>query len=258
MRAARSKPKMKHDPNRASGAEPSTLARLVAQGEARLRAVHRPADERAQTAAADRNLRIAIGAIRGAPIRRALLALILLCVVGLVAGGLTTDVLVAERFGHLVLTPLGTTGAILPVWLVLLYAWVPPIASRAAVRDERAWIASLPFKLEHYVDVLSEVPEVSCRLRVELHWQGPGLSAHTLQCAVALFDARARVIEAREGFASFTSSPISGRFGPRTRRSYFALRNHRLALAVHQLVELALVPIHRHAPLVRVRLSRDY
>ncbi len=63
--------------------------------------------------------------------------------------------------------------------------------------------------------------------------------------------------EAQGGHAAFNTGSISGFTGIRVNRSR-VYRNHRLRKAVHRLVEVVLLPIHRNAPLASVKLSRTY
>lgn len=200
-------------------------------------------------AAIDRNMRSAIGPVRGAPLKRAVLALVALCAVGLIAQNLLS--------GARTITFFGTTGVVLAGWLVPLYMLIPPAASRAGLEAERAWVAALPFALEGYFEVIGAAPEVRCRLRVELWWKGPGVDPDTLQGVAAQFDSQARLIEVKSGFASLTTGPISGRIIAQARRSNI-LRNHRFGKVVHHLVAAFLLPIHRSAPLACVKLSRVY
>ena len=240
---------MSDEPYRAGRSGPSDeLARLAREGQARLRSGARSPDLLV-TAAAERNMRVAIGPVRGAPLKRAVLALVALCAAGLIGHNLLS--------GARTITFAGTTGVVLAGWLLPLYMLLPPLSSRAALEAERAWVASLPFALEGYFDVIGAPPEIRCRLRVELWWEGPGVDPETLQGVAALFDTEARLIEVKSGYASLTSGPISGRIIARARRSNI-LRNHRFGKVVHRLVDVFLLPIHRSAPLARVTLSRSY
>jgi hypothetical protein len=246
-----------NDPYRPHGGGPSNeLARLAQQGQARLQADQQGQSSSAN-AAADLNMRTAIGPVRGAPVRRAVLVLFVLSLVALIAGGVIAGLLTDNVFEMMRLMPVGMTGLFASVGLLVLYLFLPPTASRAGVEAERAWVASLPFPLEHYFDVIAAEPSGECQLRVELWWTTQGVDPRTLQGIIALFDTQSSVIDAHGTHASFMTGPISGSTGIRINRSYVH-RNHRLGKAVHRLVDVVLMPIHRNAPLACVRLSRTY
>jgi hypothetical protein len=130
------------------------------------------------------------------------------------------------------------------------------VASDAAVEAERAWVAALPFRFDQYFDVLGAKPEAECRLHLELWWAGQGVDGHTLQGIVALFDTQSVVVQPQGGHAAFKTGPISGMTGIRINR-HNVYRNHRLGKALHRLVEVVLLPLHRGAPLAHVTLSRS-
>lgn len=246
---------MSNDPYRPHGGPGDELARLAQQGQARLQAAHRSQDRGAQEAA-DRNLRTAIGPVRGAPMKRAFLVLLVLSVLGAIAGVLVI-ILVAGGGGVAALNymPIAFVGISMSFVLLFLYLFSPPMASRAGVEAERAWAASLPFALEHYFDVIAAEPDSEVRLRVELWWTAQGVDAGTLQGIIALMDTQSGVLEARGAYAAFATGPISGSTGIRINRAN-VYRNHRLGTAVHRLVDVVLMPIHQSRPLARVRLSR--
>lgn len=236
--------------------DPNELARLAQQGQARLQAAQQ-GQAYAANAAADRNMRIAIGAVRGAPLKRAILVVLVLFVLAMIAGAVVAAFVIEDASSLPSFMPIPFVGLFASIWLVVIYVFLPPTASRAAVEAERAWVASLPFALERYFDVIAAEPEGLCRLHVELQWTTQGVDPRTLQGIVALFDTQARVPEAQGAYASFTTGPISGSTGIRVNRRNI-YRNHRLAKAVHRLVDVVLLPIHRSAPLARVTLSRGY
>jgi hypothetical protein len=242
------------DPHRPVGGSSNELARLAEQGQARLQAEHRGQDVRAQ-AAADRNMRVAIGPVRGAPVKRAVLVLLVLSVVGLIAGVAITHVVIHDVFRRLALLPYGMAGLFASGGLLFLYLYLPPTASRAAVQAERVWVASLPFALERYFDVIAADPSSECRMQVELWWTTPGVDPRILQGIIALFDTESSVTESGGAHASFTTGSISGSTGIRVNGAHI-YRNHRLGKAFHRLVDVVLLPIHRSAPLARVKLSR--
>src|SRR5262249_53938612 len=155
----------------------------------------------------------------------ALLVLLVPGTIALVAGwAVATFAPRASFLKHALRDPFLMTSllpVVLPAWTVLvcLYVFLPPTASRAAVEAERAWVASLPFTLERYFDVIGAQPEFECRLRVELSWTKQGVDARTLEGIIALFDTGSQVVEARGASATFVTGPISGRTGIRVNRS---------------------------------------
>ncbi len=194
-------------------------------------------------------MRVAIGAVRGAPLRRAILVLFVLSVLGVIAGGFLAYFVDDEAIGMV------SVGVLLSTSFLCLYLFMPATASRAGVEAERAWVQSLPFALERYFDVIGAVPEDEVRLRVDLWWTAQGVDPRTLQGIVALFDPRSTVAEAQGACTSFTTGPISGSTGITVNDSS-VYRNHRLSKTVHRLVDVVLMPIHRNRPLASVRLSR--
>lgn len=197
-------------------------------------------------------MRVAIGGVRGAPMTRAFLVLLVLSTLGSVAS--IVAIVVGEDIS---LMPLVFGSLVTAAVFLSLYLVVAPTASRAAVAAERAWVASLPFPFEHYFDVIAAPPDAECRLLVQLEWRAQGVDARTLQGIIALMDTQSLVREVFGTRATFATGPISGGTGIRVNRSYI-YRNHRLSKAVHRLVEVVLLPIHRDAPLARVTLSRSY
>ena len=244
---------MSNDPYRRHDEPSGELARLAQQGQMRMRAAHQGEDAVA-IAAADTNLRTAIGPVRGAPVKRAMLVLSVSCVLALIAAAAFVTFVDDSMFGIFQLVPFLVPGIMASVGFFLLYVFLPPMASRASVEAERAWAASLPFALDWYFELLSSRPSSEHRVVVDLWWNAQAVDAPTLQGIIALFHPESVVREAKDGHASFTTGPISGSTGIRIdRRSVY--RNHRLGKEIHRLVDVVLMPIHRNAPLVRVRLS---
>ncbi len=167
------------------------LARLAQQGQARLaEAQHGQASE--VDRAAERNIRVAVGGVRNSPLRRVML------VVGVLAGAATAAgfVVVAQGGAMEVTKQLGVLmpGIFVSAWMIVLGIWLPPLASRAAVAAERAWVAALPFRLENYFNVIAAKPEGECCLDVKLETSRP-LARDTVQGVIALFDTRSTVLE---------------------------------------------------------------
>lgn len=196
-------------------------------------------------------MRTAIGGLRGAPMKRAILVLLVLSVVASIVGA----VIVVDAFGMFSVMPVAMPGLFVSMGLLFLYLFLPPLASRAAVEAERAWVASLPFALDGYFELIASKPRGVSAVRVDLWWTNQGVDLPTLQGIIALFDTQSSINQAHDAHASFTTGPISGSTGIRINRAY-VYRNHRLGTAVHRLVEVVLMPIHRNAPLARVKLLR--
>jgi hypothetical protein len=242
-----------NDPHRPQGGSGSDLARLAALGHARAQAAHGADDARASLAA-NRNLKVAVGGYRGSPVKRLVLASLVTSVVGLVAMELVFRSAVRVPLDQRM--PCEMAGGFIAFGCLWAYLFLPPTASRAAVEAERAWAASLPFPFERYFELLACDPSSQYRVRVELWWSTQGVDRPTLEGIVALFDPASRVLEVERGHAVFTTGPISGSTGIRVNRVSI-YRNHRLAKAVHRLVDTVLLPIHKNGGLVRVRVSHD-
>lgn len=243
------------NPYRPDAGPRDELERLAREGQARLRAAHSH-DAWMASATAERNLRTALGPVRGAPMRRLVLVLLVLSVPAALASHLLTS-LIDDAIGLGARIQLAMAGFSVSIGLLCLYLFMPPKASRAGVEAERAWVASLPFALEWYFELLASDPQARSRVKVELWWQAEGIDQRTLEGLVALVDTGARVLEIQPGYAAFATQPISGSTGIRVNRSKVC-RNHRLGIAVHRVVDVVLAPLHRSAPLARVKLSRTF
>lgn len=207
------------------------------------------------TEAAERNLRTALGPVRGAPVRRALLAALTVCLVTIAVGVAIAVTSGAREVFGVAIPIFANVSAFACFGFFAAYMFVPPMASRASVEAERAWAASLPFPMDWYFELLASEPRAVSAIRVELWWAGQGVDPHTLQGLIALFDTGARVERSDGAYAAIATGPISGMTGIRVNRSN-VYRNHRLGTAVHRLVDVVLLPLHRNAPLARVKLSR--
>jgi hypothetical protein len=243
------------NPYRPDAGSRDELERLAREGQARLRAAHSH-DAWMASATAEANLRTALGPVRGAPMRRAVLVLLVLSVPVAIASLVLTAVIDdLIGLGARIQLTMACFGA--SIGLLCLYLFMAPKASRAGVEAERAWLASLPFPLEWYFELLASDPHASSRVKVELWWQAEGIDLRTLEGLVALMDTGAQVLEIQAGYAAFATQPLSGSTGIRVNRRN-VYRNHRLGLAVHRVVDVVLAPIHRSAPLARVKLSRTF
>ena len=227
------------------------LARLAQQGQRRIQAAAAGQSQHVQVEGS-RHLRVAVGAVRGSTVRRAFLVLAALGVLTLIAG---FALVVAN--GDPVFVPLLPLGFASAMGGFMVYVFMPPVASRAAMEAERAWVAALPFAFEGYFETLSAEPSAVCKLRIELVWQTVGADPATLQGVVGLLDTDARVTQAAADVATITSGVVSGATGIRINRVPVH-RNHRVATYLHRLVEVVLLPVHRNRPLARVSVSRGW
>lgn len=126
------------------------------------------------------------------------------------------------------------------------------LASRAGARRELAWIAALPFPLEGYVELFSD--RLPSRLCAHLELAGGDYTAKTLQDVFRAVDP-AYEVDVREGRLRASINLRDGR----NTRDMSAWRAARIThLAVHRLVDGALLPLHRAAGVVRVTLDDRY
>lgn len=245
------------------GSKSPELDRLVREGRQRLldESAERARAEEARSApppaVAERNVRVALGDYYRAPAR---VAAISLAAAGAVAAvGAFFDVSFA------VATPLLGVG-------IALYAFAAPLATRARVRAEEAWLSSLPFRVDGYFEALGADPRARRRLSIALTWVDPAAapSADEVKAVFAVADTDAAVESRRHRHtgddadaASAPSAPLVVRSGPisdQTRvqmPSGWVHRNTRFVEYVHALVDRVLLPMHRSTPLARVSLTRD-
>lgn len=241
------------NPYRPEGSAPNEeLARLARQGQQRIAVAAEGQHLQAQHEA-NYHLRVAIGSVRGSPLRRSFLFAIalglLLVAAGIMAGNDTL-------FDPVVLN-VAPIGFFLAFGSFFAYVFVAPRATRGQVQAERAYVASLPFPLEGYFEALSGEPQGFCKLRIELEWRASGTDPATLQGVFGLIDTAARVTTCDAGAASVTTGPISGITNIRVNRVP-VYRNHGLAKYLRRLIEQVLLPLDRNAGIARVRVVRAY
>jgi len=235
-------------PYRADPPQPEAtkeLARLAAEGQSRiLQASAAPAKiEEKKRRAGERHVRVALGGHHGAPVRTA--SYVLIGVAALASVG-------ALLWGAGMLwlgLPL-LIGALAVRW------YAPPKATLAQVARERAWVASLPFALEGYFDVLAGEPQLSCHLSVTLAWNEARLapSEDVVRAVFGVLDTGTRV-ESRDGAAVIRSSLLSGRTWIQLEDGPLS-RNTKIVAYVHSLVDKVLLPLHRSCAIARVSLTR--
>jgi hypothetical protein len=236
------------------------LARRAAEG-ARLQ---READASlavVRTAGADRNVRVAVGAHFGTPLRTVpvvLAVLLATATVALYATGPSkaTD---PDYSSHWSLTMLALMGAGAAFFVRL---FIPPVATRARVTAERAWATSLPFALDGYFDVLAAEPVAWCALEITLAWENPtgAPGVDTVQAIFGTSDTAAKVQHgAGAGTVGVRSDVISGSTGISSgskRNPVYVYRNHRFVAYTHRLVDEVLLPLHRSHAIARVSMGR--
>jgi len=227
------------------------LERLVREGQQRLsqQSAQRQlalagAGASARTAA-ERNIRVALGGYYGgSPVRVVAVGLI-------VVGGLAACGAFAWAGALVLAVPSVTLGIVLRIF-------APPVGTRSRVAAEQAWLASVPFVLEGYFELLGQEPQGGCHLRVAVTW-GDAAAApgdDTTRAALAVVDTAA-VVKSRTGATVVVrSGSISGRTNLVVGDQYVH-RNTGIVRYVHDLVDRVLLPLHRSSPIARVSLTRD-
>jgi hypothetical protein len=238
------------DPYRPHAPPPDPeLARLAMQGQQR-RAELAAGRQQERQQAGGSHLKTAIGAYRGSTLKRVLLA-------GIIAGAFLGAIGAA-------LSALGRPeigGFLVPGFLAafvgfMVYVFVPPLASQSAIDAEQMWMTSLPFALHGYFEALAAEPRAFRTIAYEIVWRegirtpDPSL-LHGVFCAV---DPNARLDHSDSRQARVTGGTVSGITGIRVNRVP-VYRNHRLAGAVHSVVEQVLQPLHRSHPIARVEIK---
>ncbi len=236
----------------------AALARLAAEGQHRiLEAGAREADARQESGEGkrERNVRIALGAYHGTPVRKASYALMGVGALVIVAVGIESPAF-------------GSTGAVVSFLVGMLAATggflirvlSAPIATRAELAAERAWTKSLPFAMDGYFEMLAAEPTLECELVLELEWTpGHVPTPETVQGLLGTWDTGARVQPLEEALCIRSSTFECGRL--HNANNWYgsdALRPTRhLVDKVHGLVTTILQPLHRSHAIARVSLRRD-
>jgi hypothetical protein len=191
----------------------------------------------------DRNLRVALGAHYGTLLGRLSFAL------GVGGGGLLLAILgdvVGERWlpGALLCMTLGMLGGFL----------LTPVAGRRRVARETAWLASQPFPLSGYLEVLRSLPQPATGLLARVHFTGEAPPLELVRGLLGRVDPLGAVI-LEGGVIVLRGAPISGSTEIHTQKVP-VFRNHRLIPYVHGLVEQVLAPLHARYPIGRIEFSR--
>lgn len=248
------------DPN---GAEADAeLARLAAQGQRRIRDANEAGASREAAAALDeeqkgeRNIRIALGAYYGTPLRTASLV-----VVGMGVLAIPGGFFLGARLGLGFLGAVGLVAGVLALLAGLFGANViPRVASRARVDAERAWVGSLPFALDDYFELLAAEPILACRLVIELTWEPGRIPApEMVRGVLGLWDPGVGIETGDGGTMSVRGSPFEcGYSDDDNGRSVLNRVNDKdPVVRVHRLVDHALLPLHRSHAIARVSVRRE-
>lgn len=224
------------------------LARLAAEGHQRRMAAAQ-SHQVEQRAEGSGNLRTAIGAYRGSTLKRVMLVVIVLCLLGGATGSALTSIGYGEIGGFLI------PGFVIAFITFMIWVFVPPLASQGAVAAERAWMMSLPFQLGGYFELLSSDPEYQRSVRYQIRWQDGARPPDRglLHSVFGAVDPQARVENVDHQGASITSGPVSGHTGIRVNRVP-VYRNHKIPAHVHGVVDRVLITLHRSHPIAQVTL----
>ncbi len=236
----------------------AALARLAAEGQHRiLEASAREADARQESGGGkrERNVRMALGAYHGTPIRKASYALMGVGTLVIVAVGIESpDLGSAGVVVSFLVGMVAATGGL------LIRVWSAPAATRASLAAEEAWAESLPFALEGYFEMLAAEPTLECELVLELEWT-PGRvpTPEAVQGLLGTWDTDARVQPLEEVLCIRSGTFECGRI--HNANNWYgsdALRPTRhLVGKVHRLVTTVLQPLHRSHAIARISLRRE-
>lgn len=228
------------------------LARLAREGQMRIEAAKHGRSEAARVGET-KHLRVAIGAVRGSPIKRVLIGFIAL---GL--SSIATGIALSAATNDATFVPFIPVGFLTAFGSFMFFVFVPPLASMAQVEEERRTIASLPFPIDGYFDVLSAEPRALARLEVGIAFADPmAAEPQTVQGLMGLLDTDAQVGRSDGTTVTVTTGQISGITGIRI-NGVPVYRNHRMSKYLRNLVEQVLLPLHRSRPLARVRIARTH
>ena len=236
----------------------AALARLAAEGQHRiLEASAREADARRDSDEKkhEKNVRIALGAYHGTPIRKASYVLMGIGTLVIAAVGIESP-----DFGSAGVVVSFLAGMLAASSGLLMRVWSAPAATSATVAAEKAWAKSLPFALEGYFEMLAAEPTLECELVLELEWT-PGRvpTPETVQGLLGTWDTGARVQPLEEALCIRSGTFECGRI--QNANNWYgsdALRPTRhLVGKVHGLVTTVLQPLHRSHAIARVSLRRD-
>lgn len=126
----------------------------------------------------------------------------------------------------------------------------------SGVAAEKRWLASLPFAVAGYFEVLGAEPEDYCALKITVVWNGdPPPDASTLQAMFYRVDVDARVKSHDARTLAVKSGTISGMTNEWVNNVRVAT-NKGIVTYVHGLVEQVLLPLHGACPIKRVSMAR--
>lgn len=233
------------------------LERLIASGQQARHDVHDQAERdrvnaaREQQVDANRQLRLAIGAVRGSLKRRLMLVVALVPMLSPPLLSLVVD-LGPKVSGYYVM------GVVYGLFVLLLTALMQPHASRAKVRAELERVRRLPYRLEGLFEVLeSKAGAVRFELNFDPSHRPPdGALVHAAFCAV---DPAARFEKALGHSLVLWSGEIQQHdrgFASGAKHNARRQYDHRsVGLRTLSLVDRVLPPLHASFGLTRVALA---
>jgi hypothetical protein len=123
---------------------------------------------------------------------------------------------------------------------------------------EAQWVASLPFAMSGYLDVLSDKAQYKSTLIVVLAWTGRPPQQGLLQSAIYAHDAEAAITSQDDSTTTVRSSEISGETGWKVNLDgeMFLHTNGRIVTYIHGLADKVLVPLHQTHAIREVLVSR--
>lgn len=241
--------------------EDAALARLAAEGQ---RKIHDAALKQGQSTRSqeeiDRDvlIRAGIGAHFGSPRRRlagAGVVAVAVIVLALIVLGTAGDAMGVDRATVETLIPTLVLVASLVFTVAMVLLGLQPLATPARVEAERAWVASLPYRLEGYFDVLGKSGHVATHLIFALEWAGPAPDPSLVQGVVGTLDPAAQ-LQNNSGPLEIRSDAMPAGFvSTLSRGGRYAQNNRQLVAYTHALVDRVLAPIHARHPLSRVRVT---
>ena len=266
---------MDRDPYRAEVKLDAKLEKLAAEGRQRIADAAAKdtaaAVERASSGDRNRNIRAALGGYYGSPLRSFLTLLLVSCIVlvisGIVLGIAHTSLprdaplAVAGRQAEHVGWVFGLAVIGFPItlsWRLLM----TPLATRARVAAERAWVSSLPIGLDDgYFQVLALAPRSERRLEIVITAKDRLPAQNVLEGVVGVADPKARVVSSHGNVVTIMSGSISGDTGVSVSTnggpSSSVLRNDNIVAYVHDFVRKVLLPLHESVPLSRVTFRSE-
>ncbi len=221
------------------------LQQIAAEGQRRQAEFAAKAQAIADASAED-NVAMALGGHYGTALSRTVTVLVFGGLVVLAAGVVLG---VTRMIPPELAAPLSVGGGVSAFVLLLLRGFWTPRASGGRLEAERSWQKGLPFALTGYFEALRGEPRSSCHLQVHLEWASPRTPSPSAVSSLVQRLDRAASSAPGDPFG-WVSGDIPGGGG-------MARGNQRLVKYVHDLVQGALLPLHR-VPLASVAVRRDW